>query len=45
MLFGSHGSFDPTEIGFYTSIGAGIVWYILSNFLFKRFLVEKPDEK
>nr|MBI1228515.1 hypothetical protein [Cytophagales bacterium] len=32
MAFGSHGSFSPLDIGFYTSIGAAVGWYFLSYY-------------
>lgn len=35
MAFGSFGSFNPLEIGFYTSIGAAIFWFFLSYCGFK----------
>lgn len=35
MAFGSYGSFNPFEIGFYTSIGAAILWFYLSYYGFK----------
>ncbi|EON75085.1 hypothetical protein ADIS_4256 [Lunatimonas lonarensis] len=35
MAFGSHGSFNPKEIGFYTSIGAGFLSYFLTYYGFK----------
>jgi|GEM_PF-2929616 len=34
MAFGSYGSFNPFEIGFYTSIGAAILWFYLSYYGF-----------
>lgn len=30
MTFGSHGSLSPLDIGFYTSLGAALLWYFLS---------------
>ena len=38
MAFGSFGSFNPFEIGFYTSIGAAIFWFYLSYYGFKWLL-------
>ncbi len=38
MAFGSYGSFNPFEIGFYTSIGAGIGWFYISYYGFKWLL-------
>ncbi|MDO6438619.1 hypothetical protein Q4534_14445 [Cyclobacterium sp. 1_MG-2023] len=38
MAFGSFGSFNPLEIGFYTSIGAAIFWFYLSYYGFKWLL-------
>lgn len=35
MTFGSYGSFSPLEVGFYTSIGAAVLWYYLSYYVFK----------
>lgn len=32
MAFGSHGSFSPLDIGFYTSLGAAVLWYFLSYY-------------
>lgn len=32
MTFGSHGSFSPLDIGFYMSIGAALLWYVLSYY-------------
>ena len=37
MTFGSYGSFNPFEIGFYTSISAAILWFYLSYYGFKWF--------
>ncbi len=34
MAFGSYGSFNPLDIGFYTSIGAAVLWYYLSYYGF-----------
>lgn len=41
MTFGSYGSFNPLDVGFYTSIGMGIVWFYLSYYGFKRFQTKK----
>ncbi|AKP53734.1 hypothetical protein CA2015_4391 [Cyclobacterium amurskyense] len=41
MTFGSFGSFYPFDVGFYTSIGAAIVWFYLSYYGFKRFQTKK----
>ncbi|SEJ60453.1 hypothetical protein SAMN05192553_1061 [Cyclobacterium xiamenense] len=38
MVFGSYGSFNPFEIGFYTSVGAAIAWFYLSYYGFKWLL-------
>ncbi|WP_375586307.1 hypothetical protein [Cyclobacterium xiamenense] len=38
MAFGSYGSFNPFEIGFYTSIGAGIGWFYVSYYGFNWLL-------
>ncbi|MBD3630574.1 hypothetical protein G9Q97_08735 [Cyclobacterium sp. GBPx2] len=38
MAFGSYGSFSPLEVGFYTSIGAAVLWYYLSYYVFKWLL-------
>lgn len=38
MTFGSYGSFNPLKIGFYTSIGAAILWFYLSYYGFKWLL-------
>ncbi|WP_114752511.1 hypothetical protein [Pleomorphovibrio marinus] len=35
MTFGSYGSFNPLEVGFYTSLGAGALWFFLSYHGFK----------
>tara|TARA_R110001592_G_scaffold338552_1_gene625783 strand:- start:147749 stop:147889 length:141 start_codon:yes stop_codon:yes gene_type:complete len=35
MTFGSYGSFNPLDVGFYTSIGASTVWFFLSYYSFK----------
>lgn len=43
MIFGPHGSLDPSEIGFYTSIGAGILWYSATYFIFKKVFDGKAD--
>ena len=32
MAFGSHGSFSPLDVGFYTSLGAAVGWYFLSYY-------------
>lgn len=32
MAFGSHGSFSPLDIGFYTSIGAAVGWYFFGYY-------------
>ena len=39
--YGSYGSFNPLDVGFYTSIGMGIVWFYLSYYGFKRFQTKK----
>lgn len=44
MTFGSHGSFNPAEVGFYTSIGAGILFHFLTLYGF-RALIEKRIKK
>jgi len=36
MTFGSYGSFNPSEIGFYTSIGAGVVWFLLMYLVLRK---------
>jgi hypothetical protein len=41
MTFGSFGSFYPFDVGFYTSIGMGIVWFYFSFYGFKWFLAKK----
>ncbi len=38
MAFGSYGSFNQFEIGFYTSIGAAIAWFYISYYGFKWLL-------
>jgi len=43
MAFGPHGSFKPTEVGFYTAIGAGIMFYFLTQWLFT--FVKKGEKK
>lgn len=45
MQFSHNGSFNPSQIGFYTSIGAGIVWYIASYYIFNRFLIGKSKKE
>jgi uncharacterized membrane protein YjjP (DUF1212 family) len=45
MLLGSNGSFNPTKVGFYTSILAGILFYHLTNFGFAIFKSNKFKEK
>ena len=44
MTFGSHGSFNPTEIGFYTSIGAGLLWFIGMYFILKKTIKRKSEK-
>ena len=45
MEFSHYGSFNPKEIGFYTSIGAGILWYISSYYIFKKFLIGNSNKE
>ena len=45
MIFGPYGSMNPSESGFYTSIGAGILWFIISYYAFKKYLVVKSDDE
>jgi len=36
MAFGSHGTFNPKEIGFYSAIGGGIIWFGLMYFIMRK---------
>jgi len=45
MQFSSHGSFNPEKLGFYTSIGAGVVWYVSSYFIFRRFIISNSKDQ
>ena len=38
MIFGPYGSLDPAETGFYTSLGAGLLWFIITYFALKKYL-------
>jgi hypothetical protein len=40
MAFGSHGSFNPTEVGFYTSIAAGFLSYFLTYYGFRAIIMK-----
>jgi hypothetical protein len=40
MAFASHGSFNPTEIGFYTSIGAGFLFYFLTFYGLRAIIMK-----
>ena len=37
MIFGPYGSLNPAETGFYTSLGAGLLWFIITYFAFKKY--------
>lgn len=41
MIFGQHGSMNPADVGFYAAIGAGILWFIVMYFIFKKILKRK----
>ncbi len=45
MSFESNGSFDPREIGFYTSIFAGIFNYFFLRWWFRGALSQKNQGK
>jgi hypothetical protein len=36
MAFSSHGTFNPKEIGFYSAIGGGIIWFGLMYFFLRK---------
>jgi len=36
MAFGSPGTFNPKEIGFYSAIGGGIIWFGLMYFILRK---------
>jgi len=38
MLLSPSGSINPSKVGFYTSILAGLFWYFCSYYLFKYIL-------
>ena len=44
MIFTRHGSINPKEIGFYTSIGAGVLWFALMYFALKKFSSKVKDK-
>jgi O-antigen/teichoic acid export membrane protein len=44
MIFGPHGSLNPTDIGFYTSIGAGVLWFLAMYFSFKKLIKLRSDK-
>jgi len=44
MKFSRHGSFNPSDIGFYTSIGAGILWFLAMYFIFRKLAARKSDK-
>jgi len=41
MAFAPHGTFNPTKIGFWTSIFAGLLWGIFMYILFKKYSVNE----
>jgi hypothetical protein len=44
MKFTRHGSFNPSDIGFYTSIGAGILWFSAMYFIFRKLIARKSEK-
>lgn len=44
MKFTRHGSFNPSDVGFYTSIGAGILWFFAMYFIFKNMIRRKAGK-
>jgi hypothetical protein len=36
MALGSHGTFNPKEIGFYSAIGGSIIWFGLMYFFLRK---------
>ncbi|MCC5931294.1 MAG: hypothetical protein JJU28_18745 [Cyclobacteriaceae bacterium] len=42
MAFGPHGSFNPKEVGFYTAIMAGVMFYFISYHGFVYVLKRQP---
>jgi hypothetical protein len=43
MSFGSNGSFDPTQIGIYSSLAAGILHYFLLRWWLHRPMGQKDQ--
>ncbi len=44
MIFGPYGSLNPTDIGFYTSIGAGVLWFLAMYFSFMKLIKQRSDK-
>lgn len=44
MIFGPYGSVNPSDIGFYTSIGAGVLWFLAMYFSFKKFIKRRSNK-
>ncbi|MCC5931295.1 MAG: hypothetical protein JJU28_18750 [Cyclobacteriaceae bacterium] len=44
MAFGSHGSFNPKEVGFYTAIMAGVMFYFISYHGFMYVLKRQKND-
>ncbi|MFC5409553.1 hypothetical protein ACFPMF_09560 [Larkinella bovis] len=41
MAFSSYGSFNPTRIGFYLSLFAGLIWAVIVGYLIGKFQTKK----
>jgi hypothetical protein len=45
MKFTRHGSFDPSQVGFYTSIGAGALWFLAMYLILRRVANKRKNTK